>query len=537
MHILFTLFLISKMLGPPHIPFYPYENRMSLQGVTDHAEAQKDFDRALLLLHNFEYPDARDLFKDAQKKDPMFGAAYWGEAMTFNHPVWRIQDIESAREVIAKVTDLKQQNKNIHLSALDADLLKSLDILYGDGKKQERDKRYSDFMGLLHARFKGNHDITAFYALSLLGISENWNAELGNQAAALSAGILKENPKHPGALHYYIHAQDHPEYAQNAWQQANDYAKVASYSGHALHMPSHIYLALGLWDDVVRSNEISWQAGVDRKEAKNLNNNALNYHGHWWLEYGYLQQGKFARAEEVLENQLTLTRELPSAQARNHFVIMRGHYLLETNDWSSQTALEDVEVKDLRVEIRSLHYFLNGLMAFRKNDKEGLSKIIQQIKSAINQSKQLKLAEEGITLCKPGSGLPGQAGISQASILQEELTGLLTFLNKDNVQAKKHFQNAIALEEANGYFYGPPEIAKPTHEFYGEFLVAINEPEAALRSFEKALQKAPGRNQSLRGLMEIANKTGDTMKAKMASDQLSKNLTNADSQVAASFFH
>lgn len=508
-------------------------------GTTENAEARKDFERGLLLLHNFEYPDAKELFRETQKKDPLFGLAYWGEAMTYNHPVWHSQDAVSARAVIKKYKNVRQ-GKNAEESALDKDLLKSLDILYGEGKKPMRDKAYADFMALLYEKYKGNHDVAAFYALSLLGLAEGWNKEICNKAAEISGAILKENPKHPGALHYFIHAEDHPEYAKLAWDAANDYARVASYSGHALHMPSHIYLALGLWDDVVRSNEISWQAGVDRKKVKKLNNDALNYHGHWWLEYGYLQQGRFTKAQEVLKNQLAFTRELSSPSARTHFLIMKGHYLVETNDWKNSLALEDVEVNDLKIEIRTLDHFVKGLMAYRNNDEKSLEKIVQQIQSEIDQSKQMKLANDGIIICKvvPYSqgSLPSQTGINQATVLKEELSALLAFLNKDLPGAREHFQNAIDLEEKNGYFFGPPEILKPTHEFYGEFLMAIHEPQHALVSFEKALQKSPGRTQSLLGLIEASRKTSADTKEAEAAKILKNNLRNADASDRDGFF-
>ena len=171
-------------------------------------------------------------------------------------------------------------------------------------------------MGSLYKKYPDNHDVAAFYSLSLMGKAAGWNEVLCNEAAAIAARLLEKDPKHPGALHYFIHAQDHPDFAKKAWDAANNYSTVASYSGHALHMPSHIYLALGRWDDVVKSNEISWQAGVDRKTSRGLDNNALNYHAHWWLAYGYLQQGRFSKAKERVRDQLTFTAELSSPVAR-----------------------------------------------------------------------------------------------------------------------------------------------------------------------------------------------------------------------------
>ena len=493
----------------------------TLVGTTESPEARKDFDKGLLLLHNFEYPDAAELFRSAQEKDPRFALAYWGEAMSFNHPIWLSQDTEAARDVLKKYQAVSGQQTR-DLPTLDADLMASLDLLYGEGTKRERDEAYADFMATLYDKYPGNQDVAAFYSLSLLGQAGGWNEALCNQAAQIAGRILKENPEHPGALHYFIHAEDHPDFARNAWEQANEYAKVASYSGHALHMPSHIYLALGSWDDVVKSNEISWKAGVDRKEARRLSNDALNYHAHWWLAYGYLQQGRFSRAEEILQRQLAFTRELPSPSARNHFVIMRGHYLAETSDWQNPLATEDVKIQDLRIEIRTLDRFVRGLRAFRMQDAKTLAGMIGEIDRDLDAAGQMRVINDGITVCKAVPN--GKGGIIQASILQEELRALQAFMDKDYSGAEAHFTKAIGLEEANGHFFGPPETLKTAYELYGEFQLATGNYGDAVVSFEKALEKAPGRNLALHGLMTATSLTANKEKETQVAEALKKNL-------------
>lgn len=514
------MLIIADHTSPP--PFAADET--GVFGTTKNPRAKEDFDKALLLLHNFEYPDARDLFREARKKDPQFAMAYWGEAMTYNHPIWHNQDADRARQVIGRYNMIAKTSEPA-LSPVDRDMMASLDILYGERSKEERDKEYADFMETLYEKHKDNHEVAAFYALSLLGLTQGWNTELCNQAAAVAGAVLEENPVHAGALHYFIHAEDHPEFAKQAWEQANDYAKVASYSGHALHMPSHIYLALGLWDDVVHSNEVSWQAGVDRKAAKKLDNDALNYHGHWWLEYGYLQQGRFDKALDVLQNQWAFTRELPSASARNHFVLMRGHYLVETNDWESTFAEEEVKTGGLRLEVRTVDRFIKGLIAFKKGDRRTLRAMIDQVEKDIETTAQTQRFNEGLTACGALS-LP-QIGINQATILKEELMALLYFLNNDPLAARAHFKKAVDLEDETGHFFGPPEIVKPAHEFYGEFLLAIGHAEQALVCFETSLRKSPGRTQSLVGLRDASRLTGNGEKERAADQKLKNNLRHA----------
>lgn len=532
--VIFLIWLCVDIATPP--PSIPTATR--LVGATDNPEARKDFDRALLLLHNFEYPDAAEMFRAAQQKDPMFALAYWGEAMTNNHPVWLSQDTDDARVVLEKYKR-NTQTRTRPLPSLDKDLLTSVEVLYGDGSKAARDSAYADYMAGLYRKYPGNQDVAAFYSLSLLGKAAGWDEALCNQAAEIAGAILKENPEHPGALHYYIHAQDHPEFANNAWNAANRYATVASYSGHALHMPSHIYLALGVWDRVVTSNEISWKAGVDRKRSKDLTNNALNYHAHWWLDYGYLQQGRYSKAEERVKNQLAFTRELASPSARTHFVFMRGHYLVESNDWDHELVSEGIKTQDLRIEIRTLDRFVKGLAAFKKEDRNALTKAVDEAVKDISSAQQGLVINEGIAQCSanmPSGGSPGSTGLNMAKIMTEELRAVLAVMDGDSDKAETHFRNAITLEEQNGHFFGPPEIMRPTQEFYGDFLLSRKKYKEAATAFGQALGKAPGRTQSLFGLQQALRHGGDQSREKEISSQLQKNLATADITGVTSFF-
>lgn len=531
--IIFLIWLFADMATPP--PSLPPLTRLA--GATQNPDAREDFDRGLLLLHNFEYPDAAEMFRSAQQKDPNFALAYWGEAMTYNHPVWLSQDTDDARAVLQTYNNTQTATRA--LPSLDKDLMTAVGILYGDGTKTERDSEYADHMATLYRKYPDNEDIAAFYSLSLLGKAAGWDEALCNQAADVAGAILKENPRHPGALHYYIHAQDHPEFANNAWDAANRYATVASYSGHALHMPSHIYLALGVWDRVVTSNEVSWQAGVDRKQSKNLGNNALNYHAHWWLDYGYLQQGRYSKAEERVRNQLAFMRALPSPSARTHFLFMRGHYLVESNDWDHALASEAIKSQDLRIEVRNLDRFIKGLTAFKKGDRNALNKLVDEAGKDISAAQQGSVINEGIAQCNantPVGGSPSTAGLNMAKIMTEELRAVLAHMDRDFDKAESHFNNAISIEEQNGHFFGPPEIMRPAQEFYGDFLLSRKKYKEAAEAFAKALEKAPGRTQSLLGLKQALQHLGDPTRANEVASQLGKNLATADIYQITTFF-
>lgn len=502
--------------------------------VTGSASAMPHFKKGLLLLHNFEYTDAAEAFVEAQKLDPTFMMAYWGEAMTYNHPVWGDLDIEKARATLQKLGSTPAERAGKAHTPMEKDFLAAIELLYGEGSKPDRDQAHAAYMEKVYKRYPGNIETAAFYALSLLGLKEDWSKweSVNEKAAAVSKAILNKAPDHPGALHYYIHSEDHPDHARKALAAANKYDKVASYAGHALHMPSHIYLALGMWDDVVRANEVSWQASVDRVTKRKLSNNALSYHAHLWLEYGYLQQGRHDRARQLLENQISYTHEEPSALARYHLVQMKGHYLFETGDWEGDLAALGVDTKDLTLSTRTANYLIEGTKAFKHRDKPALARAIQALESDLAKASLLRKSNTGIPVCGASrfvKSVPSELNIREADAIRMELMGLQAWVNNDLKEADNWLQKATAQGE--GYLYGPPGIFKPMHEVYGEFLLAADRPQEAYRQFETALRMAPNRIHSLQGKLESARKMNDLQKVSEVEKQLDELLKQADEKV------
>jgi len=269
--------------------------------VSGNSVAEPAFEKGLLLLHSFEYEDARTAFLEAQKLDSTFAMAYWGEAMTYNHSLWQRQEKEKAIAALNKLAPTADERAKLAPTSIQKDFLKSLDILFGEGTKYERDLAYNQFLESLTQKYPDNNEIASFYAISLLGASRNGrDGDLYDKSARIVQGIIKENPNHPGALHYLIHSYDDPVHAHLAKAAADSYAKVAPDAAHALHMPSHIYVALGRWDDVVTSNIASWNASVKRMERKALKDDARSYHAFNWLQYGFLQRGEFDKADKMV---------------------------------------------------------------------------------------------------------------------------------------------------------------------------------------------------------------------------------------------
>jgi pentatricopeptide repeat protein len=534
--ILFSLLLVS--CSSEKKPESQAEGRLGeIQlEVSGAAEAQPHFERGLLLLHSFEYADAADAFKQAQEVDPDFAMAYWGEAMTYNHSLWRAQDHEQGKAALEKLGATPKDRKAKALTTLEQDFLQAVEILYGEGIKTERDQAYADYMQTLYQKYPENTEVAAFYALSLLGsVPVGRDDEVYEKGATIAKSIIAENPNHPGALHYLIHSYDDPMHASLALHAADSYSKVAPDAAHALHMPSHIYVAMGMWDEVVASNEVSWQASVDRMKRKNLDYSAQSYHAFHWLLYGYLQQGRYAKARQIMDDMVRYTDTVPSKGSRAYLISMKGTYLIETNDWDNEIAEIEVDMDDLNISLRAIYFYLEGVKAYHKKDKSGLEEVIHTMEDERIQKTAL-ITEKGLALCAGAGGMsdtPNQLDVDQAYVMELQLRGFLAGLEDHEEEAEKFLKQAAMLEENVSYSYGPPPIVKPSHELYGEWLLQTNHPEEAQVQFEKALERGPKRVLSLLGQKQAATLLNDSDKAKEANDLLQKIQQQADEEVRA----
>lgn len=475
------------------------------------AEAMPHFTKGLKLLHNFEYDDAATAFLEAQRLDSNFVMAYWGEAMTYNHPLWRQQDFEKGQAALAKLGETPEARTANAQTDLDREFLRSAEILYGEGEKNQRDSAYSRHLEKMYATFPGNEEVAAFYALSLLGaVPVGRDVEAYEKGAVIAEGILKENPAHPGALHYLIHSYDDPGHAVKALNAAHRYSEVAADATHALHMPSHIFVAVGMWDEVVSSNIASWEASVRRMEEQGLDNNARSYHAFHWLMYGLLQQGKHEDARNILFEMKKYTDELPSKNARDYLVGMKGNYLIETDDWSSEIAGFDCDLDDLNVATRAIFNFLEGWKAWRAKDAGALATVIAAMEEERKSAANL-VSEKGLAMCAPASGsyAPNQLDIDQANVQEMELRGLFAQLKGNAAEAEKWLRSAAELQGSISYSYGPPPIVKPSWELYGDWLLEQGRSKDALAQFEKALEKGPKRVMALRGKLAAAKALND----------------------------
>lgn len=469
-------------------------------------DAQPHFQQGLLLLHSFEYDDAKKAFVRAQEADPDMAMAFWGEAMTYNHPLWRQQELEAGQEALKKLAETPEARQAKAGSDLEADLLAAAEILYGNGEKTVRDSAYAAEMEALHTKYPDNHEVAAFYALSLLGaVPVGRDDEVYGLGAQIAKSILKENPNHPGALHYLIHAYDDPQHAAMAIQAANSYAQVAPDAAHALHMPSHIYVAMGMWNEVVSSNIASYQASVNRMERLGLDNDARSYHAFAWLLYGHLQKGQMEAATDIMRKMVQYTEELPSKPARSYLNSMKGNFLVETGDWEGEFADIPVAVEDLNIVIQASQQLVEGIKAFRQKDKEHLESLIKDLEDR-RQTASLQISDRGTPLCSAGNtrNKANRLDIDQARVMELELRALYARLLNKPEMAEQLFQEATTLEQQLDYSYGPPDIAYPSFELYGEWLLENGQAEAAMVQFDRSLERGPRRVKALQGKLSAA---------------------------------
>lgn len=509
---IFLLALGILFLGCQTSESEPSDNKLGdiSIDVTGDESAIPIFEEGLMLLHSFEFKDAADKFKEAQEIDPDFAMAYWGEAMTENHPLWREQEFDKANDILSRLGETPQEQRLKFKTDLEKDFFDAISMLYGEGTKAERDNAYSLKMSQLHKKYPDNHEISAFYALSVLGaVKGKRDYEAYGKAARIAQGIISENPNHPGALHYLIHSYDDPENAPKALEAANSYAKIAPEANHALHMPSHIYVAMGMWDDVISSNKAAVAASKKRKERKDLDNDAIDYHSLKWLMYAHMQRGQFDIAREFVAEMESYCLEDPSPRAKSHNVMMKAAYFTETGDWADPMVLDTVDYSTIPIQIFAAHSYLKGRYYLDKNDAKGLENVIDILEEKVKgTTKDLLIGNPVMCSGSYSRGRPTQLHVDRATVMLTELKAHQAIANNKIAQAENFMKEAIALENQTSYMYGPPDIVKPSNELYAEFLTEQGRLKEAKKYFQAVLERAPKRYIAVNGIKTVDDAIG-----------------------------
>ena len=459
--------------------------------------AQHAFVRGVLLLHSFEFEDAATEFRAAQEADPTFALAYWGEAMTYNHPLWRQQDGDAARSALARYAPTPEARAERAASERERGYLQAVDALYGPGDKSERDRRYMEAMKRLSDAYPDDLEARAFYALSILG-SRDGERDFATymRAAAVAQTVFDANPDHPGAAHYLIHSFDDPVHAPLGLKAARAYAGIAPGAAHAQHMTSHIFVALGMWDDVVAAN-------VRARDVQNARLAQLgrppNVCGHYtsWLHYGWLMQGRPGDATEGMKACLGRVREGARPDEVAYFVDMRARQVIDTEEWDEADRFAADVVEDS--PSRHAYDFVTAYADVKRGDRDSAASLLQEM-----------------TRLREASGQDDP----RARIREMELTALLAVEDDRVDEAISLLRDASELEASLPFEFGPPASLKPPDELLGEVLLEGGRAADAMVAFRTALELTPGRTLDLMGLAIAADQAGEAAAAADADARL-----------------
>jgi tetratricopeptide (TPR) repeat protein len=499
---------------------------------------QTAFMRGLLLLHLFEYPAAAKAFEDAEKLQPDFAMAFWGEAMTYNHGIWNQLDAGTGSAALARLGATPAARAAKASTAREKAYLAAVEILYfGKGTKKERDARYCDAMQKLAAAYPHDNDAQLFYALALMARNEGVRNEADYlQAAEIAQRSFRVNPQDPGAAHYWIHGMDDPAHATGALEAARALSKIAPDAGHAQHMTAHIFMALGMWDDVVTANINAMR--VVNAQARTAGKPEVDC-GHYdeWLEYAYFQLGRRADALRTLAA-CVKTLSLGIAWAQEHaqqlraehgspeqvakhlhgsLVTMRGIAVIEARDWNSEATRLAVDVTGLG-PYAAWNDFAQGYAAARRGD-------IEQARKA---SADLHAWREKTSTSEDDPQLPGYL-----AVMDDALRGLLLIDQKHVDEGLAAIRTAAQRYDSMAFDFGPPVPFKPPRELLGRQLLQAGQAAQAVVEFKAALKKAPNRSLNLLGLAWAQSAAHDSAAAAATYRKLLANWHAADADLPA----
>lgn len=473
------------------------------------ADASAKVQQGLSWLHSFGYEQAVRLFEQAAATDPSCGIALWGAAMTYYHPVWAPPtpaELAKARSALdrAKAVGAKTQRERDYLSAIAT--------FYQDSETVDHETRslaYSDAMKALSERYPDDRDAAVLYALSLIagGTMDDDPAFTKEKTAGMILNrVLALEPDHPGVAHYLIHGFDYPELAELAVPAARRYAAIAPDSPHAQHMPSHIFVRLGLWDDAIKSNAASAASAQSAAKALGLaGSTSGRLHAMDYLAYAYLQAGRDADADDVLKDLNAIQRaDPPDGTVAYAATAIPTRLLLERRDWAGAATLE------LPENVRSLAplgqfrwgeahvLFARAIGAARSGNAPGAALEIQKL-SAI---------EKAITV-PPGS----YDWRTQVSIARQVAEAWLAQAQGQSADALTMMRAAADLDDKAEKHPVTPGALLPAREQLAELLLVQGRPAQALKEFEASQSRAPGRLAGLYGAAKSARLAGDKAKA------------------------
>jgi tetratricopeptide (TPR) repeat protein len=499
----------SEALGTVHFP------------IACKGDVQSEFTRAVALLHSFGYEEARKAFTVVAEQDSGCGMAWWGIAMSYYHPIWASptsSELGAGRAAAgrADAAGANTDRERRYIGAINA--------FYRDSDRIDHHTRalaYETAMQDLAHRFPDDNEASIFYALALLGTASPGDTNFANQreAAAILNGLLVKEPQHPGIPHYLIHAYDYPPLAVLALPAARTYARLAPSSPHALHMPSHIFTRLGLWEESIKSNLAS--ADSARRLVARAHPGAASFdelHALDYLEYAYLQTGDDLKAHRILEGAASAkTFDDPNFAAAYALAAIPARFALERHRWDEAASLEAPDVRlpwDQFPYAVAITYFAQTLGSARAGRA-------QQARAALARLD----AVHAQLVRSPVSGPYDWTG--QVKSMRLAAAAWLKY-SEEPEQAVDLARAAADLEDRVGKHPVTPGAVLPARELLADMLQELGRPQEALVQYEASLRAAPNRLNGLYGAGRSAEASGDSSKATRYYTQLLDNCRASD---------
>ena len=473
---------------------------------------QVKFNQAVALLHSFWYGKAAEAFASVAEKDASCGMAYWGIAMTHYHALWEAPGPADLRQGWAAVERAKTAGAK---TPRERDYIAAIETFYRNSDKLDHRTRalaYENAMEQLQATYPGDREAAIFYALAVRANAPPADKTYANQkkAGAILEKLFPEQPEHPGIAHYIIHCYDYPTLAERALEAARRYAQIAPDSPHALHMPSHIFTRLGLWQESIASNLASAAAARKHGAAGD------ELHARDYLVYAYLQGGQDREAKELLEKIPDLRPEDPTYFAGLYAIAaLPARYAVERHRWAEAAELNVPPATfpgGRYAWAESNLHFARALGAARNGDLKDGQKELQRLaalKLALDQAGEAYWAE-------------------QLDIQREVVSAWLTLAAGDSELGSTKMRAAADHEDSTDKHPVTPGAIAPARELLGDMLLELNHPADALHEYEAALRVAPNRFCALSGAAHAAERLGDLKRARIYYTQLLANSAHAD---------
>jgi tetratricopeptide (TPR) repeat protein len=454
------------------------------------AEVQPAIEKAVALLHSFQYKESEQTFADAATRDPKCAIAHWGKAMALFHQLWDFPNDKTLKE---GRKDIETAQKLRSANPREQDFINATAAFFQKKSKMthvDRIKAYSTALEKVHGQLPDDVEFSTFYALSLVSLAEEDVDTTANLKKAISIldPLLQLHPDHPGVAHYLIHATDRPEFAAQGLDAARRYAAIAPDSAHAIHMPSHIFVRLGLWQDSITSNIAANASGAHAAEM-HLAESHYQTHAMDFLSYSYLQSGQEAKAREVIEHTSHVVGATDEAKA-DHRAYFAARTALELHRWKEAAALP---VPAIPKNSQDTTYWARAIGAARSGDVARAEADVQELIQLV-ADREKRSKKSGYTV-----------STEKATDLREA-EAWLAFAKGKPDEALQELRAAADRQDKDG----GESVGIPAREMLADMLLELKRPAEALAEYKTVLKNSPNRFDGFLGAARSAQATGDS---------------------------